>query len=116
MAVGSTPRPRPSGLLNAASVYSKKYENEIREAGCITIAGGPYPSACYNKVAQYADYVVVGEGEHSGVVSGLRLKGVTNERAGKFANRVDPDGIIRINHPKPEGHVEKKENPFHVLK
>ena len=57
-----------------------------------------------------------GEGEHSGVVSGLRLKGVTNDKAGHFANRVDPDGIIRINHPKPEGHHEEKPNPFHVLK
>ena len=35
-----------------------------------------------------------------GVVSGLRLKGVKNEAAGVFANKVDPDGIIRINHPK----------------
>jgi B12-binding domain/radical SAM domain protein len=47
------------------SVTARKYENEIREARCITIAGGPYSSACYHKVAQYADYVVVGEGEHS---------------------------------------------------
>jgi B12-binding domain/radical SAM domain protein len=47
------------------SVTARKYENEIREAGCVTIAGGPYPSACCHKVAQYADYVVVGEGEHS---------------------------------------------------
>lgn len=35
-----------------------------------------------------------------GVVSGLKLKGVKNEAAGHFANPVDPDGIIRINHPK----------------
>lgn len=34
-----------------------------------------------------------------GVVSGLKLKGVKNEAAGKFANKVDPDGVIRINHP-----------------
>jgi hypothetical protein len=32
-----------------------------------------------------------------GVVSGLKLKGVTAEKAGHFANKVDPDGIIRIN-------------------
>jgi hypothetical protein len=32
-----------------------------------------------------------------GVVSGLKLKGVTNEAAGHFANPVDEDGIIRIN-------------------
>lgn len=35
-----------------------------------------------------------------GVVSGLMLKGVSNEDAGNFANPVDPDGIIRINRPK----------------
>lgn len=31
-----------------------------------------------------------------GVVSGLKLKGVKNEAAGVFANKVDPDGIIRL--------------------
>lgn len=35
-----------------------------------------------------------------GVVSGLKLKGIKNEDAGHFANPVDKDGIIRINHPK----------------
>lgn len=35
-----------------------------------------------------------------GVVSGLGLKGSSNKKAGHFANKVDPDGIIRINHPK----------------
>ena len=35
-----------------------------------------------------------------GVVSGLLLKGVKNEAAGHFANKVDDDGIARINHPK----------------
>lgn len=32
-----------------------------------------------------------------GVASGLQLKGVTNESAGHFANKVDDDGVIRIN-------------------
>ena len=32
-----------------------------------------------------------------GVVSGLQLKGIKNEDAGHFANKVDKDGIIRIN-------------------
>lgn len=35
-----------------------------------------------------------------GVVSGLKLKGIKNEAAGHFANKVDDDGVIRINHPK----------------
>lgn len=36
-------------------------------------------------------------GQGQGVVSGLQLKGIKNSDAGKFANPVDPDGIIRIN-------------------
>lgn len=56
-----------------------------------------------------------GVGEHSGIVSGLRLKGVTDKAAGKFANKVDPDGIIRINHAKHDDK-EKHVNPFNVLK
>lgn len=43
-----------------------------------------------------------------GVVSGLALKGVSNQAAGHFANKVDPDGIIRINHPK-------KQSPFPIV-
>ena len=37
-----------------------------------------------------------------GVVSGLKLKGVKNEAAGHFANKVDDDGIIRIDPRKSE--------------
>jgi hypothetical protein len=39
----------------------------------------------------------LGVSNRQGVVSGLRLKGVKNEDAGHFANKVDPDGVIRIN-------------------
>lgn len=35
-----------------------------------------------------------------GVVSSLTLKGASNDQAGHFANTVDDDGIIRINHPR----------------
>jgi hypothetical protein len=37
-----------------------------------------------------------------GVVSGLKLKGVKNEAAGHFANKVDDDGIIRLDPRKTE--------------
>jgi B12-binding domain/radical SAM domain protein len=47
------------------SVTARKYEPEIRDAECITVVGGPYASACYQEVASFADYVVVGEGEHT---------------------------------------------------
>jgi hypothetical protein len=46
-------------------------------------------------------HVVAGKTEGHpghGVVSGLKLKGVSNEAAGHFANKVDKDGIIRFNH------------------
>jgi B12-binding domain/radical SAM domain protein len=37
---------------------------EMAEADCITIAGGPHATACWRQVTDYADYVVVGEGEY----------------------------------------------------
>ena len=49
--------------LNSLSAPALK--DEIRTAPCITIAGGPYATACYQEVAAWADYVVVGEGEHT---------------------------------------------------
>lgn len=58
-----------------------------------------------------------------GVVSGLKLKGVRNEAAGKFANRVNKHGIIEFNHPEhhPDhwNHAEwkkKQANPFNIVK
>ena len=38
---------------------------EVRfpRAECITIVGGPHASACPQEVAEYADYVIIGEGE-----------------------------------------------------
>jgi B12-binding domain/radical SAM domain protein len=44
--------------LNAQSLLP-----EIAQAECITIAGGPYATACFRDVALKADYVIVGEGE-----------------------------------------------------
>ncbi len=38
---------------------------EMAGAGCVTIAGGPHASACWEEVARVADYVVVGEGERT---------------------------------------------------
>ncbi|MDD1707793.1 MAG: TIGR04013 family B12-binding domain/radical SAM domain-containing protein [Methanoregulaceae archaeon] len=44
--------------LNAETLLA-----EIEQAECITIAGGPYATACFREVAKKADYVIVGEGE-----------------------------------------------------
>lgn len=38
---------------------------ELAGAGCVTVAGGPYASACPAEVARVADWVVVGEGERT---------------------------------------------------
>ena len=54
-------------------------------------------------------HAAAGVPQGEGVVSGLALKGVSNQQAGHFANKVDPDGIIRINHPQ-------QQQPFNVLK
>jgi B12-binding domain/radical SAM domain protein len=45
------------------SLNEKRFRKEIREADSITIVGGPHASACFEEVSEYADYVVVGEGE-----------------------------------------------------
>lgn len=52
-------------LYSLNSVNASLYLDEIKNADCITIAGGPHPSALPNEVLDYADYVVVGEGEHT---------------------------------------------------
>jgi B12-binding domain/radical SAM domain protein len=45
------------------SLNEPSYRDEIREASCTTIVGGPHATACPREVARYADHVVVGEGE-----------------------------------------------------
>ena len=58
--------PRPDvTIYSLNSINERLYRDEIAEADCITIVGGPHASACYREVAEYADYVVVGEGEYT---------------------------------------------------
>jgi B12-binding domain/radical SAM domain protein len=62
------PVDRPSGEVTCYSLNSfsaARFHDEIAGAGCLTIAGGPHPTACPEETAEYADYVVVGEGEHT---------------------------------------------------
>jgi B12-binding domain/radical SAM domain protein len=47
------------------SLNEPVYREEIMAADCTTIVGGPHATADYQNVAQYADYVVVGEGEYT---------------------------------------------------
>lgn len=62
--VAEEPRPDVT-CYSLNSISERSYRDEIAEADCITIVGGPHASACYREVAQYADYVVVGEGEYT---------------------------------------------------
>lgn len=45
------------------SLNAAQYQDEIALADCLTIAGGPHATALPEEVAEYADYVIVGEGE-----------------------------------------------------
>jgi B12-binding domain/radical SAM domain protein len=45
------------------SLNESRYRDEISASESITIVGGPHATACPREVAEYADYVVVGEGE-----------------------------------------------------
>jgi len=47
------------------SINEPRYRDEIASADCITIVGGPHATARYQETVRYADYVVVGEGEHT---------------------------------------------------
>ncbi len=47
------------------SVSARRLRGEMAAAGCITVVGGPHASAAWRDLATIADYVVVGEGEHT---------------------------------------------------
>jgi B12-binding domain/radical SAM domain protein len=60
------PVTEPAGEVTCYSLNSMNepvMRDEITNAGCVTIAGGPHATAMFRDVAGYADYVVVGEGE-----------------------------------------------------
>jgi B12-binding domain/radical SAM domain protein len=45
------------------SVNESQYRAEISDSESVTIVGGPHASACPREVAEYADFVIIGEGE-----------------------------------------------------
>ncbi|MFZ1126790.1 TIGR04013 family B12-binding domain/radical SAM domain-containing protein [Methanoregula sp.] len=47
------------------SINEVRYRDEIANAECITVVGGPHATACWQEVATNADYVIVGEGEYT---------------------------------------------------
>ncbi|WP_319580383.1 TIGR04013 family B12-binding domain/radical SAM domain-containing protein [uncultured Methanospirillum sp.] len=50
-------------LYSLNSIQAPGYLDEIANAPCVTIVGGPHATACYEDLVDVADYVVVGEGE-----------------------------------------------------
>src|SRR5208337_2918213 len=62
------PVENPAGDITCYSLNSINaplYHDEIAFADCLTIAGGPHATACPEEAAEYADYVIVGEGEYT---------------------------------------------------
>jgi B12-binding domain/radical SAM domain protein len=62
------PVEKPAGGITCYSLNSinaPSFCDEIASAHCRTIVGGPHASACPEEVAEYADYVIVGEGEYT---------------------------------------------------
>jgi B12-binding domain/radical SAM domain protein len=60
------PVDRPADDITCYSlntINEPEYRSEISSSGAITIVGGPHASACPREVAEYADYVIIGEGE-----------------------------------------------------
>ncbi|HUU74951.1 MAG TPA: TIGR04013 family B12-binding domain/radical SAM domain-containing protein [Methanoregulaceae archaeon] len=56
--------PRPDiTCYSLNSINADHLIEEISAAECTTIAGGPHATACYQDIVEYADYVIVGEGE-----------------------------------------------------
>ncbi|MFA5237585.1 MAG: TIGR04013 family B12-binding domain/radical SAM domain-containing protein [Methanoregula sp.] len=59
-------RPEPEvTCYSLNSINEPWYRDEIADADCVTVVGGPHATACFREVATYADYVVVGEGEYT---------------------------------------------------
>ena len=52
-------------LYSLNSLTAPAYLDEIRNAPCLTIIGGPHATACYHKLTDIADYIIVGEGEYT---------------------------------------------------
>jgi len=52
-------------LYSLNSITGPAYFDEIRNADCITIAGGPHACARWKDLIKFADYVIIGEGEYT---------------------------------------------------
>ena len=92
-------------MVHQKSKVKPTHVEDVQSGKRWKIVNGDHDDNVYDRHRQH------GIDKKEGVVSGLKLKGVKNEDAGHFANKVDDDGIIRINHPK-EGGKPKKTIPI----
>jgi B12-binding domain/radical SAM domain protein len=76
------------------SLNEPAYRDEIAEADCITVVGGPHATACFRDVVTYADYCIVGEGEYT---LPRLLADLENGGSGKIA------GVATRGHYEPAG-------------
>ncbi|MBP1927874.1 B12-binding domain/radical SAM domain protein [Methanolinea mesophila] len=84
--------PRPGiTVYSLNSLNEKRYRKEIRDADSVTIVGGPHATACYESVSEYADYVVVGEGEFA--LPAL-IRHITEGRTGKIPGTATREGYV----------------------
>lgn len=90
--------------LNAQSLLP-----EIEQAECVTIAGGPYATACYREVAKKADFVIVGEGEYRlpSLLSAIE-RGTADSIPGIATMRgyQPPDSMVRLDAWPPFSHMK----------
>ena len=77
------------------SLTEPSYRDEIRDATCTTIVGGPHATACPREVARYADYVVVGEGEFT---LPRLLAHLEDGKEGPVPGVVTRDGALPVDH------------------
>jgi B12-binding domain/radical SAM domain protein len=77
------------------SLNEPSFHDEIREAPCTTVVGGPHATACPREVARYADYVVVGEGEFT---LPRLLAHLEDGREGPVPGVVTRDGAVPADH------------------
>lgn len=79
-----------------------KHHRESAQSATPAIA-----SAHHEEAAKHEKIAGEYRAKKHGVVSGLALKGVTNERAGHFANKVDEHGTIWLHDHGPQAHLRK---------
>jgi hypothetical protein len=81
-----------------ASVYRRGQGEPEAKYYMDDATGKKYPVANGDEDDNVFDrHASLGVPKTQGVISGLALKGITNDFAGHFANQVDKDGVVHLN-------------------